>query len=264
MKCFFILLLIITCTAAVSEELDIYILDVGEGQAVLLSKGKRAVLIDTGHAGKARLVLNKMEKLNIRQLDYLFLTHLHPDHASGYFRLHEAFPATSIGDSCYPVKPNTTPDMIRWIAIELEKNPNRKCLSAGDVIDWSGTKISVLWPRLPIEPLVGFNHHSLVLEISHLHQKLLVMGDTDKKAESAMMNYLSPGKVDVLVVGHHGYRDSSSLPFLRKVKPDHAVISINRNNFRGYPASETIRNLKKFGARLYTTFEHGDIHFVFK
>jgi len=184
MNYFVILLLAITCSAAISEELDIRILDVGEGQAVLLSKGERAVLIDTGHAGKARLILNKMENLNIRQLDYLFLTHLHPDHASGYFRLHEAFPTTSIGDSCYPVKPNTTPDMTRWIAIDLEKNPNRKCLSAGDVIDWSGTRISVLWPRLPIQPLAGLNHHSLVLEISHLHQRPL---ETRKSSASGFI-----------------------------------------------------------------------------
>ena len=257
MKIFLFVSLIITCPVAVAEKLDIYVLNVGEGQAVLLKKGKRAVLVDTGHAGKARLVVNKMRKLNIGKLDYLILTHLHPDHASGYFRLHEAFPSTVTADSCYPVKPNTTPDMIRWIAVELDKNPNRQCLSAGDVIDWWGTKISVLWPRLPIQPLAGLNHNSLVLEVSHQHQKLLV------KAESAIINDLSPGKVDVLVVGHHGYSDASSLPFLERVNPEHAVISINRNNFRGYPSAETIRNLGKVGAKLHTTFDQGDIHFVF-
>ncbi|HKJ05049.1 MAG TPA: MBL fold metallo-hydrolase [Geopsychrobacteraceae bacterium] len=98
-----------------AEALHIRVLDVGEGQSVLFHKNGRAILIDTGHAGAARSVLDRIRQLQINALDILILTHLHPDHASGFFRIHEDFPGVTVADSCFPVSTDMTLDMIRWV-----------------------------------------------------------------------------------------------------------------------------------------------------
>lgn len=137
--CFIVFIVSLYWTSIVSaQSLHIRVLDVAEGQAILLHQNQRAVLIDTGHAGAAHTVLMRMRELNIKGLDYLFLTHLHPDHASGYFRIQEAFSEVKVRDNCYPVEEQFTPDMMRWVDQALKLNTNRKCMMAGDRIVWGG------------------------------------------------------------------------------------------------------------------------------
>lgn len=99
------------------------VLDVGEGQSILLQRGRHGVLIDTGHAGKARYVLQQLQTYGVSQLDYLVLTHLHPDHASGYFRIREAFPNTPVLVHNYSFTNEKVPDMSRWVAEALASDP---------------------------------------------------------------------------------------------------------------------------------------------
>lgn len=248
---------------ASADSLQIHVLDVGEGQAVLLHKNQRAILIDTGHAGMAQFVLQRLRQLNIDRLDYLILTHLHPDHASGYFRIQEAHPQANIIDNCHPVKPDTTPDMVRWIDQALQKNSRRQCLYSGDEIDWAGTRLSVLSPDRSTLAAGDLNHNSLVLLITHKQQQLLVMGDADKPAESRILQQHSLEPVDILVVGHHGSKYASSDDLLATVRPRHAIISTNRDNFRGYPSPETLLRLQQFSENIYKTYEQGEIQFSF-
>lgn len=139
----------LSAATAHADSLNIHILDVGEGQSILLHKNQHAILIDTGHAGMAQSVLNRMQQLNLQHLDYLIITHLHPDHASGYFRITEAFPQAMIIDNCHPVKFNTTPDMVRWVDQALQKNSQRRCLYSNDEIEWAETKLKILSPHRP-------------------------------------------------------------------------------------------------------------------
>ena len=85
---------------ALADSLHIRVFNVGEGQAVLLQRGEHAVLVDTGHAGQTGSIIKRMHALGIHTLDYLFLTHLHPDHASGLFRVQErAVPLSEVAGS---------------------------------------------------------------------------------------------------------------------------------------------------------------------
>ena len=246
-----------------ADSLQIHVLDVGEGQSVLLHKNQRAILIDTGHAGMAQSVLQRLSQLEIDRLDYLILTHLHPDHASGYFRIQEAYPQANIMDNCQPVKANTTPDMVRWVDQALQKNPSRQCLYSGDGIDWAGTRLNVLSPNRSTLTAGSLNHNSLVLLVTHKQQQLLVMGDADKQAESRILQQHALQPVDILVVGHHGSKHASSEALLATVRPKHAVISINRDNFRGYPAPETLLRLEQYSDNIYKNYERGEIQFSF-
>ena len=239
-------------------ETRIRLLDVGEGQAVLLSSQGRGVLIDTGHAGQAQALLARLSAYGVRELAFVVLTHLHPDHASGLFRIREAFPEVTVLTSCHPLPANVAPDMTRWLYEYLRDDTRHNCISAGKVLQFADTRLEVLWPT-------GFdnndlNAHSLVLHIKNARDNILIMGDAGVDAERQLLdNERLPQQVDVLVVGHHGAADASSEAFLRYIRPRRAVISVNADNIRGYPGKPVIERLEALGIRLQRTDQHGDI-----
>lgn len=252
------------CTplAISADPLNLHVLDVGEGQSVLLHANNRAVLIDTGHAGMVESVLKRMEVLGVQQLDYLFLTHLHADHASGYFRVQEQFPQVMTLDSCYSMKADSGGDMERWIDNALRQNPHRVCVARGDRIEWQGSQIDVLWPIPGTALEKGLNHNSLVLQLRRGDRILLIMGDADRQAEQMIMQQKPLPPVDILVAGHHGAADASSPAFLQAVRPKTVVVSVNRDNLRGYPDRETLDRLDQFSERLHLTSESGEFHAI--
>ena len=234
-------------------------LDVGEGQSILLQRGQHGVLIDTGHAGKARQVLQQLQTYGVTQLDYLVLTHLHPDHASGYFRVREAFPRLITLVHNFSYADTSMPDMGRWVAEALEDDPYRRQFRAGNHIDWQGLAIKSLWPRGSTG--ANMNDDSLVLEVIFGSRRVLLMGDVGSKVEQELINGNSlSGPYDVLVAGHHGSSGTSSKAFLQKVKPAYSIISTNADNIRGYPAAETLERLSQYSSMgLFMTFDYGDI-----
>lgn len=259
----FIFILLFWTLNVQAEELHLRVLDVGEGQAILLHRNKHAIMIDTGHAGVAGQVVKRMHELQVEKLDYLILTHLHPDHASGFFRIHEAYPQAVVADNCYPVHELTTPDMLRWTAQSLQQIENRQCLEAGITIDWMGAKISVLWPLSRPAEKTDINGSSLILHVSYRNKAMLLMGDAGYEAEKTLLKKNRLATVDILVVGHHGADDATSEDFLATVQPGKAVISTNKNNFRGYPSRTVLKRLETRNIEVYKTYEEGELHFVF-
>lgn len=239
------------------------VLDVGEGQAVLLAHKKSGILIDTGHAGMVPRVLRALDDLGVARLDYLILTHLHPDHASGYFRIREAFPSTPVLDNCHPLPAEVQPDMVRWVSEALAEDTRRHCLAAGDRLNWQGIAIDVLWPQAIKDD--SLNRHSLVLLLSRADkQRVLIMGDADQVVERSLLetHWLREG-VDILIAGHHGAADTGDQAFLRAIAPAYSVVSVNSGNIRGYPAEQTLAQLRTWSERVLRTDRDGDLCFGF-
>ena len=138
-------------------------LDVKEGQAILLQHKTRGLLIDTGHAGEAVNLLKKLNHYGVTELDAVILTHLHPDHASAYFRVKEAFPRSRIYSNCQPIQIGKAPDVSRWVAEDLQNNPAHQCLNTTDNLSFADVKMDVLWP----DKIEGnnLNYNSLVIHI---------------------------------------------------------------------------------------------------
>ncbi|MDJ0807263.1 MAG: MBL fold metallo-hydrolase [Gammaproteobacteria bacterium] len=262
-KIFLWLLVSIHSAACSADALQIVVLDVGEGQAILLKRENRGILIDTGHAGTARSLLDKLDQYRVTQLDHLMFTHLHPDHASGYFRIREAFPTAYIHDNGDPAALVSPIDMVRWTADALLADPNRQAIAVRERLDWMGVKIMPVWP----ERLEGthLNRNSLVLLIEYASANALVMGDVDIEVERQLTNGKSlPKNIELLVAGHHGSRHSSHRPFLQAVNPEVCVISVNSGNVRGYPDASTVQRLKDNCSRLYRTDRYGDIRLTWQ
>ncbi len=204
-------------------------------------------------------MLDRLADLGVLQLDYLILSHLHPDHASGYFRLREAWPDTPVLFNGQPLAGVAQPDMTRWVNDALVTDPLSRVIRAGEKIRWRGMQLEVLWPD-------GFenqnlNRHSLVIRLDYQDQTVLIMGDADNHVEQLLLNRRNklPSNVDVLVLGHHGARDAGSEPFLRRLDPGLAIISVNANNLRGYPDAAVLQRLDDLGISLRRTDRDGEI-----
>ena len=84
------------------------------------------------------------------------------------------------------------------------------------------------------------------------------MGDAGHVAEKALLEMNRLHDVDLLVVGHHGAADATSEAFLIVVRPEHALISINKDNVRGYPSTAVLKFLEEHGVKVHRTYVEGD------
>ncbi len=256
MTCFLFCMLLPMTVAAVPVQL--VVLDVAEGQAVLVQQGEYGILLDTGHAGKARGVLDRLGELGVQHLDYLILTHLHPDHASGYFRLREAWPDVPVLYNGQVMSALGQPDMVRWVYDALLVDAKVRMVGAGERINWRQMQLEILWP----DGLEGhnINQNSLVIKLDYADKTVLLMGDADIQVEQAMLKTDKlPASVDILVLGHHGAKDASSEAFLRQLNPELAIISVNKNNLRGYPDASVLQRLQQLGIKLHRTDRDGEL-----
>ena len=103
------------------------------------------------------------------------------------------------------------------------------------------------------------NDYSAVLRLIYGKNSFLFTGDAETQSESEMLHLGSQLKVDVLKVGHHGSRTSSTAAFLKLVAPKYAVISVGKGNSYGHPTQETLDRLSSIGATIYRTDESGTI-----
>ena len=237
----------------------IIVLDVGEGQAVLLKQDNVGTLIDVGHPGMSARVLQQLMFYQVDDLAYIILTHLHSDHAGGYFRLREAFPDATILHSGHPLPDNVTPDLVRWVNLALKKDKKQKKILGGTEIRWQNFILRFLWPYQFKSN--NLNRHSLVIQIEIGQAKTLLMGDADKVVERALLESGAIGPVHVLIAGHHGSSETGDIEFLKALAPEFSVVSVNANNIRGYPDAATLSTLKRFSGKLLRTDQHGDICF---
>lgn len=241
-----------------AEALRFVALDVGEGESLLLQQGSDAILIDTGHMGMTRRVLQRLQAYGVESLDAVILTNVRPERAGGYFLLRDHYPDLTVYYNGHELPENISPDSSRWIQQGLQQDPHAVVIRQGESIQWHTVSINVLWP----EQIRGhdINRNSLVLEIGHAGRKILVMSNVGQEIESELLSRrLLPQQVDVLVVAYHGSATSSSIAFLSHVQPRYAVISVNHDNVRGFPHPAVIARLERLPTTVLRTDVQGDV-----
>jgi competence protein ComEC len=243
-----------------AEELRVMVLDVGEGQSVYVQSGKDSVLVDVGPIMSAGTVVDFVAQQK-SQLEAIVLTHLHPDHASAFFRMREAFEEVPVFHTHHPAGLAHPIDSVRWVAEALEKDPNAPRLLAGDELSFEGFTLRALWPELPLSE--DLNQSSIVLAIDGTdgQRYALMMGDVGVDVENRLMQQGLVHSYPLLVAGHHASRQTSSEQFLSQVGPAHVAVSINANNRRGYPDPSTLQRFADSGAHVWITAQDGDLCF---
>lgn len=153
----------------------------------------------------------------------------------------------------------------KFIEIVKKKNIKVNVVEAGQKINIEKNLFfDVLWPC--IDNMIyenAINNNSLVCKLKYKNFSMLFTGDIEEIAEKAILAKYSKNKnilkADVLKVAHHGSKTSSTIDFLKAVKPNYAVIGVGKDNNFGHPSDITIQNLKDMGVKIYRTDEIGEI-----
>ena len=211
------------------RELSVTFLDVGQGDSSVteLPDG-RTLVTDTGRTG--RETSSFLRYRGKESIDFLALSHSHPDHTGGLNYIISKFRIKEVWDSGRMMLPDGLA---------------RRSLSRGDLIDGEGYRIYVLHPYPGFytangNEYISDNNDSLVFKIEGRSRSFLFPGDIEEEAEEDILHLGKWLKSDVLKVPHHGGKTSAYRPFLETVSADTAVISCGRDNSFGYPHQETL------------------------
>jgi len=238
--------------------------DVGQGDAIFVEvPNGNQILIDGGPGDRILGKLGRALPFWDRSLDLLILTHAHVDHVGG---LLEVLKRYRIGAVLESGQEYSTPEYQEWHRIIREKNIPVFIAQRGQVVYMGkDIKLNVLSPFENYDGVSLKNPHEANVSTKLIfgQTSVLLMGDAEKSIEYSMVEENSNGlKSDILKVGHHGSKTSSSEDFLKAVSPQFAVIQVGRKNRYGHPTQEVLDRLAAVGARIFRTDIDGDIGFV--
>lgn len=229
-------------SGAPASSVAVHVIDVGEGDALLIQSDKAAVLVDTGSPIGGPVVVRYLNDLGIEKLDALILTHPHPDHMGGVFSVLDAIEVTRTFDNGQSLWEEVKrEDIYRWYQESIRSRSDYSILKRGDTLSFEGFKLDTLWPIAGTTKSGDWNNNSLVLKVTAGSGSALLMGDALVEVERKLVE-LSPNalKSDLLKAGHHGSAFTGDPAFLERVAPALVAVSVNGNNVRGYPSRETL------------------------
>ena len=237
-------------------QLNVYFVDVGQGDAIYLEfpNGTNA-LIDGGPSGEP--IYKFLKEKGVTKLDRVVLTHPHSDHYRGLKKVFTAFDVKHFYDTKAENVDANGDNNLRELA-GAEPGCRLHFPSPGAELAWD-PKVTVKVLNSCDEPVQTHNNDetnncSLVLRLYYNGTGLLFMGDADASIENAMTRIFKSGLQSyALKVGHHGSRYSSTADFLARVKPKVAIISVGVDNVYGHPHKEAIDRLRATGAKIFYT-----------
>jgi competence protein ComEC len=248
---------------SLSKNLKLTFIDVGQGESILVEfPGRKKMLIDGGGHPEGTFDIGEhvvspfLWEKGIKKIDYLFLTHAHPDHLNGLIAVARNFKIGEYWETFSPLESDPYTEFKR----SLSSFVSRKRLFRGYSHHEGKVRIEVLHPEKG-EPYVYTisNDHSLVLRLSYNQISFLLPGDIGMDAEKKILESLGQIKSQVLKSPHHGSPSSSSEAFLDRVSPEIVVISVGDGNRYGFPSQEILERYKKIGAKVYRTDVHGAV-----
>ncbi len=243
-------------SGAVNRKLSLYFLPVGQGDSELaVLPGGVKLLIDGGPPDS--LVLKDLDKIlspRDRYIDLVVSTHPQQDHFGG---LIEVLKRYKVGTFIWNGEIGTNPAMDDIMEVIKENSVPTVALAAGDKITYRGSNVDVLSPVAGGR--VDINEDALVLALQSGGVMTLFTSDVGTKTETSILNsYVGP--IDILKVGHHGSKNSSSAKFLSVLKPKVAVIEVGKNSY-GHPTPEVLSRLADIGAQIFRTDQDGLLKF---
>jgi len=255
----FILLVVACIFNAISyfsarKDLTINFLDVGQGDAILISQGDKQILIDGGPSGSRIMEkLGKYIPFWDRKIEVVIETHPDQDHIQGLLDVMRNY---QIGEVVESKGESDTELYKKFKEIIDSKKIESFTAEAGTEIkitDEAVLKIILAETGTAKDT----NSASVVTELNFGDNSFLFTGDLPSEAE----NKFSDIKTEVLKVAHHGSKYSTSVEFLNNVSPRDAVISVAKNNKYGHPTEEVLNRLKEKNINILRTDEMGDIRY---
>jgi len=232
-------------------DLKVHYIDVGQGDSIFIEFPTReTALIDGGPRSSGQKVLNYLDKQNVKRIDYLIAIHPHEDQIGGLIDVVNNY---EIGKIYIPNVEHATKTFEDFLLAIQNKGKKITAAKAGNmIIDKKGLSVKILAPEDNFN-YDNLNDYSVVIKLNYKNISFLFTGDAESLSESTTMSKGYDLKADVLKVGHHGSKTSTTDEFLSKVAPKYAVISCGLNNSYGHPHTEIINKLRARGIQIYRT-----------
>lgn len=237
-------------------------LDVGQGDCACIFYGDKTYLIDGGSSSEqevGKYVIQKFLKYYGRDhVEQIFLTHSDADHTNGIEELaaSQSKWGIRIGGIIMPEIQRKDERYLALLRTFQECNLSISSMKKGDRFTSGELSVTCLHP-FPDYEWKNENDYSLTLDISYRNVRILTTGDLEESGENEIERV--GGNYDILKVGHHGSKTSSTEAFLEWTSPKHALISAGKNNRYGHPAAVTLEKLRSRGVRIWSTMDQGAI-----
>ena len=233
----------------------VYYLDVGQGDSSLIIYNDIVVMNDTGGTSNYNVssgCIKLLKSLGYSHIDYLILTHGDFDHMGDSIYLINNYKVKNV------VLNNDSFNELETNLIKELKKKKIKYYQNVEKIPISNNIITIL----NTEEYDNENDNSNVIYIELNNYKFMFMGDAGVDKEKDILERHNISNIDVLKVGHHGSKTSSSKSFINKINPKYSIISVGKNNRYGHPNKEILNNLDH--SKIYRTDEDGSIMFKIK
>lgn len=258
----------ITVTQYNSEdELQIHIIDVGQAESILIVQDGFTMLVDSGDNFSGDDVVKYIKNLGIDKIDIFLITHFHRDHAGGAHKIISSLDVKKI--VCHKFSDLSTMQERFWyidmsisrsiretfgsMSIFMESACENNKLKNFDVGD---AKVYTLSQN---NDAVNVNNKSIVFKLVYGDFSMLFMADAESEVEKELLEEDADLSADVLKIGHHGSKTSTTDEFLDNVNPKYAVVSCGNGNDYNHPYGAVTKRFEDKNIPLYRTDELGDI-----
>ena len=265
----FLILLFLKIKPLFNRNTILYFLDVGQGDSLLIrTKKNKSIMIDTGGSITYKrekwelknrnfdieksTIIPFIKSIGINKIDYLFLTHGDFDHMGESISLVNNFKVEKVIFNCGEFN-----DLEKKLIKVLDKK-KIKYYSCIKELNIDNNKLYFLQTK----EYDNENDNSNVIYTELDGYKFMFMGDAGVEKEKDILEKYNLSNIDVLKVGHHGSKTSSSKSFINEINPKNSIISVGKNNRYGHPNKEVLENLKD--SKIYRTDQDGSIIFKIK
>lgn len=242
--------------ARYGSDLDVVVLDVGQGQSVVLASEGTFALVDCGSGNRwkspGETAAHQLAAMGCKRLDWLILTHYDQDHVSGVTGL-----LTRLGAETVLVPEEA--DDGGWMPVVLETARDHgaevRFITEEERLDFGRGSLR-LFPPLGD---AGDNERGLTVLAAAGEKEFLITGDMDASTEEKLLAAYRLPDIEGMMAGHHGSKYATSQALLETLKPEIVCVSVGGNSY-GHPTEETLLRLARQGCEIYRTDLHGRIH----
>lgn len=246
--------------AEAREGAHVYVFDVGQGDAIFIeAENGNQVLIDGGPGDAVLAQLGRVVPFYDRSIDVVVLSHPHADHLSG---LIEVLKRYRVGMVLEARAAYESGEYAEWERLLKEQNVRVVLAHAGERVKLShDMTLDILSPLADMsgEKLSNIHMAMVTARLAVGSSTMLFMGDAERILEEQIVLAGAPIDADILKVGHHGSKTSSSDKFLAAVSPEIAVISVGTKNRYGHPHADVLERLDRRGLDVYRTDRDGTV-----